>query len=163
MGYNIFVFIVLISLSAFFSASETAIFSLSKLSLQNLQQRHQRAKIIKKLLNKPTRLLSALVFGNLLFNIGVSSLSTAIFVNFFGPQGLFVAIIFSGAAILFLGEIFPKIFAIYAAGEFSLLVSPVLNVFLKVFLPLIVGVERIVNYFPKQEPQAIKNLKPPFF
>ncbi len=166
MIYNIFIFIVLLGLSAFFSASETAIFSLSKLNLRNLKQEHKGAKTIKRLLEKPTRLLSVIVFGNLLFNIGISSLSTAIFVKFFGPKGLIFAIIFSGLAILFLGEIFPKIFAIYAAKEFSLLASSVLNIFSKIFFPLIIGTEKIVDYFsnlfikiPKRKNKADQEFK----
>ncbi|MCF7916282.1 MAG: hemolysin family protein [Candidatus Omnitrophica bacterium] len=147
MIYNIIIIIILLGLSAFFSASETAIFSLSKLNLRNLKQKHKGAKTIKRLLERPTRLLSAIVFGNLLFNIGISSLATAIFVNIFGPKGLIVAIIFSGLVILFFGEIFPKIFAIYTAKEFSLLASSVLNIFSKIFYPLILATERIVDYF----------------
>jgi putative hemolysin len=147
MIYNIFIILGLLGLSAFFSASETAIFSLSKLNLRNLKQRYKRAKTIKRLLEKPTRLLSAIVFGNLLFNIGISSLVTAIFVKIFGPKGLIFAIIFSGLVILFFGEIFPKIFAIYSAKEFSLLASSVLNIFSKIFFPLIIGTEKIVDYF----------------
>ncbi|MCF7888467.1 MAG: hemolysin family protein, partial [Candidatus Omnitrophica bacterium] len=147
MEYNILIIVVLLGLSAFFSASETAIFSLSKLTLRNLKQRYKRAQTIKKLLQKPTRLLSAIVFGNLLFNIGISSLSTAIFVKIYGPKGLIFAIIFSGLIILFIGEIFPKIFAIYAAKEFSLVASSVLNIFSKVFFPLIIVIEKVVNYF----------------
>jgi CBS domain containing-hemolysin-like protein len=147
MGYNILIIVILLGLSAFFSASETAIFSLSKLKLRDLKQRYKRAQVIKKLLQRPTRLLSAIVFGNLLFNIGISSLTTAIFVKKFGPQGLIFAIILSGLIILFFGEIFPKIFAIYAAKDFSLLASSVLNIFSKIFFPLIVGIEKVVNYF----------------
>ncbi|MFO7904398.1 MAG: hemolysin family protein, partial [Pirellulaceae bacterium] len=122
-------------------------FSLSKLNLRNLKQKYKGAKTIKRLLERPTRLLSAIVFGNLLFNIGISSLATAIFVKIFGPKGLIIAIIFSGLVILFFGEIFPKIFAIYTAKEFSLLASSVLNIFSKIFFPLITATEKIVNYF----------------
>lgn len=147
MIYNIFIFTALITFSAFFSASETAIFSLSKVALRQLQEKNRRAKVIKNLLRKPTHLLSAIVFGNLLFNIGISSLSTAIFVGAWGPRGLIAAVIFSWFIILFFGEIFPKIFAINSAKEFSLPAALVLNIVLKAFLPLIAGVERIVSYF----------------
>ncbi|MCF7870086.1 MAG: hemolysin family protein [Candidatus Omnitrophica bacterium] len=166
MGYNILVIVTLLGLSAFFSASETAIFSLSKLTLRNLKQKYKRAQTIKKLLQRPTRLLSAIVFGNLLFNIGISSLSTAFFVKFFGSKGLILAIVFSGLIILFFGEIFPKVFAIYAAKEFSLLASSVLNIFSKIFFPLIVAIEKVVNYFsnllikiPKKKTAGDQELK----
>ncbi len=150
MIFHIFIFFVLIFFSAFFSASETAIFSLSKVALRNLQERTPKAKIIKKLLQKPTRLLSVIVFGNLLFNVGIASLSTAIFVSLWGARGLVFAIAFSGFTILFFGEIFPKIFAIYSAKKFSLPASLVLSFFLKIFFPFVVIIEKIVKYFSQR-------------
>ena len=146
MVFNIFLFIIFISFSAFFSASETAIFSLGSLRLRRLYERSPKAKSIRNLLRRPTHLLSAIVFGNLLVNIGITSLSTAIFVKTFGENGLILSILASGTLILFFGEIFPKTFAIYAAERLSLLFSPVLSIFSKIFLPLINAIERIVVY-----------------
>lgn len=143
----IFIFVVFIILSAFFSASETAIFSLSDLKLRRMSERYARAKVVKNLLKRPTRLLSAIVFGNLLVNIGFSSLSTAIFVKIWGNNGLVFAIFLSGIIILFLGEVFPKTFAIYMAERVSLLFSPVLDTFSRLFSPFIIFIEKIVQYF----------------
>lgn len=147
MVINVLLFVVFIILSAFFSASETAIFSLSSLRLRKIFSEQPRAKIIKALLKKPTRLLSAIVFGNLLVNIGLASFSTAIFVGLWGNNGLAAAIFLSGTLILFFGEIFPKTFAIYLAEDLSLLVSPLLSLFTKVFFPVIVAIERVVDFF----------------
>jgi len=147
MELNLLIFLVLISFSAFFSASETAIFSLSNLKLRRISEKYPQAKTVRSLLKKPTHLLSAIVFGNLLVNIGISSLSTAIFVGIFGRKGLAAAIIFSGTLILFFGEIFPKTLAIYMAEKISLLFSPALNFFSKIFYPLIAVIERVVNAF----------------
>ncbi|MFH1504162.1 MAG: hemolysin family protein [Candidatus Omnitrophota bacterium] len=147
MLLNILIFTVLIGFSAFFSASETAIFSLSNLKLRRLYEKNPRAKIIRRLLKKPTRLLSAIVFGNIMVNIGLASLSTAIFVNTLGRKGLILSIILSGTLILFLGEIFPKTFAIYRAEKVSLSSSFALNIFSKIFAPFISGIEKIVKFF----------------
>ena len=144
---NIFLFIIFIIISAFFSASETAIFSLSSARLNRLQERHPQAQAIKSLLRRPTRLLSAIVFGNLLVNIGLSSLSAAFFVKTLGPEGLFVAIALSGLVILFFGEIFPKTFAIYLAEKVSLNFSPLLLAFSNIFYPVIILIEATVGYF----------------
>lgn len=149
MAYSILFFSLLLIISAFFSASETAIFSLSKVALRSLQDKNRQAKVIKTLLQRPTRLLSAIVFGNLLANIGMASLSTAIFVNLWGLSGLGIAILFNGFIILFFGEIFPKIFAVQSAQDFSLPAALVLNIISKMFLPLIIGVEKVVSYFSK--------------
>ncbi|MBP7087778.1 MAG: HlyC/CorC family transporter [Candidatus Omnitrophica bacterium] len=144
MFFNILFFCLFIISSAFFSASETAIFSLGNLKLRRIIGNFPQAKALKNLIKRPTHLLSAIVFGNLLVNIGLTSLSTAIFVEYFGEKGLILAIFISGTLILFLGEIFPKTFAIYTAERLSLLFPPILSIFTKVFSPLINAIERIV-------------------
>lgn len=112
-----------------------------------MSERYARAKVVKNLLKRPTRLLSAIVFGNLLVNIGLSSLSTAIFVRIWGNNGLVFAIFLSGTLILFLGEVFPKTFAIYMAERVSLFFSPALDIFSRLFSPFIIFIEKIVQYF----------------
>lgn len=144
---SIFLFLFFIILSAFFSGSETAIFSLSNLKLRRIAEKYPKGKVVKNLLRRPTRLLSAIVFGNLLVNIGLSSLATATCVQIWGNKGFFIAVLASGTLILFLGEIFPKTIAIYAAERLSLSLSPILSVFSKVFYPFIIIIERIVEFF----------------
>jgi len=147
MVVNIFLFLFFIILSAFFSGSETAIFSLSTLKLNRLAEKYPKGKVVKNLLRRPTRLLSAIVFGNSLVNIGLSSLATAICVQVWGNKGFFVAVLASGTLILFLGEIFPKTIAIYAAERLSLFLSPILTIFSKVFYPFVTIIEKIVEAF----------------
>jgi len=147
MLFNIILFLIFIVCSAFFSASETAIFSLSNVKLRRLSERYPTGKIVRDLLKRPMRLLSAIVFGNLLVNIGIASFSTALFVGIFGENGLILAIFVSGILILFLGEIFPKTFAIYTAERASLIFSPLLIIFSKIFSPIIIVIEKIVGLF----------------
>lgn len=139
------ILLVFIVLSAFFSGSETAIFSLSSLKLRRITGKHRRGRVVKNLLSRPTRLLSAIVFGNLLVNIGLSSLATAIAVRVWGSKGFFVAVLASGTFILFLGEIFPKIIAIYTAEKLALFLSPALHLFSRVFHPFISIIEKAVE------------------
>ncbi|UCG35854.1 MAG: HlyC/CorC family transporter [Candidatus Omnitrophota bacterium] len=147
MGFNITLLIIFILFSAFFSGSETAIFSLSNVKLRRLQERYPQAKRIRNLLRRPTRLLSTIVFGNMLVNVGISSFSTAVFVSVFGQEGVVFAILFSTTFILFLGEIFPKTAAIYAAERISLFAAGSLDFFSKIFSPLISLTEKIVRFF----------------
>lgn len=137
-------FILLIGLSAFFSASETALFSLSNVRLRRLQEKHSSAKKVRNLLNRPTRLLSVIVFGNMLVNISFSALSTSVFVSVFGEEGLWLAILISGLVILLLGEILPKAIAIYTSEKLALLCAPVLIFLAKIFWPIVYLSERIV-------------------
>jgi putative hemolysin len=147
MIFNILLFVFFILCSAFFSASETAIFSLTSIKIKRLSEKYAKGKILSLLMKRPTRLLSAIVFGNLLVNIAFTSFSTAFFVKALGKSGLLVSIILSGTVILFLGEIFPKTFAIYAAERFSLAAIPILRGFSGFFSPLIIFIEKVVNYF----------------
>lgn len=146
MLLNSFLFIIFIILSAFFSAAETAIFSLSNLRLRRLGEKYPQGRVVKELMEKPTRLLSTVVFGNMLVNIGISSLATAIFVDSMGEKGVIFAVIFSLITVLFLGEIFPKTLAIYTAEKLSLVFSPVLSVFSRFFSLPVAIIEKIVAF-----------------
>jgi len=136
-------FILFIAFSAFFSASETALFSLKGVRLKRLQARYPRAKKIKHALEKPSRLLSTIVLGNMLVNIGLASLSTTVFVKLFKGTGIIISIIFSGAVILFIGEILPKTIAIYSAPKLAILASPVIEFLSKVFYPFVFVLQRL--------------------
>jgi len=147
MPLAIVLFVVFIACSAFFSASETAIFSLSNIKLRRLSEGCPKAKLLIALLRRPTRLLAAIVFGNLLVNIGFASLSTTLCVRMFGQQGLAVAVLASGVIILFFGEVFPKTFAIYTAERLSLFLVRGIHIFSRIFLPFIISIEHLVTFF----------------
>jgi len=136
-------FILFIAFSAFFSASETALFSLKGVRLRRLQEKYPRAKRIKHALEKPSRLLSTIVLGNMLVNIGLASLSTAIFVKLFNGTGVIISIIFSGVVILFIGEILPKTIAIYSAPKLALFASPVIEFLSRAFYPVVFVLQRL--------------------
>jgi CBS domain containing-hemolysin-like protein len=149
MVVNITLCAIFVFSSAFFSGAETALFSLSKVKLRRLQEKYSQAKRVKNLLKKPTRLLSLIVLGNMMVNIGLSSLLTAIFVRNYGEEGLILAILLSGIIILFMGEIFPKTLAIYSAEKLSLFATPLLNIFSHIFSPLISLINYLVNFLSK--------------
>ncbi|MBU2103103.1 MAG: hemolysin family protein, partial [Candidatus Omnitrophica bacterium] len=137
-----------------------AIFSLSNLRLRLLEAKFRNAHVVRSLLNRPTRTLSTIVSGNMLVNIGLSSLLTAICVPLFGNKGLFLAILISGTLILFLGEIFPKTISIYLAERVSIFSAPALLFFSKLLAPLVFLVVKIVDFFSsflprRQKPQTL--------
>lgn len=140
--------LIFITFSAFFSAAEAAIFSLSNTRLRQLQERYpRRGKIIEHILQKPTHLLSSIVFGNLLVNIAISSLFTSLFVNLFGDKGLILAVLVGTLFILLFGEIFPKTIALYTTERTAILCGPILEVILHIFAPFVFIMEKIVVFF----------------
>ncbi|MDD4294536.1 MAG: hemolysin family protein [Candidatus Omnitrophica bacterium] len=143
---GVVIFIIFLVLSAFFSASETALFSLGTHRLRRIKERDRRAKTVDFLLKRPTQLLSTIVFGNMLVNIGLSSISTALFVSTFGPDGLIFSILVSGILILFFGEILPKTLAIYSSEKLSLLLAPVISWFMQAVNPIVLVIEKVVTF-----------------
>ncbi|MFH1143309.1 MAG: hemolysin family protein [Candidatus Eisenbacteria bacterium] len=107
--------LVLLALSAFFSATEAAFFSLTRLQLHQLEERRDRAsRRILRLLEDPEQILSALLVGNNLVNIALSSITTAFFLDLITDRGAAVRTAFFVAllAVLVFGEITPKTIAV---------------------------------------------------
>ncbi len=132
-----------IVLSAFFSASETALFSLGRSRLRRLKDQFPQGKNIQRLLKNPSHLLATIVFSNILVNIGLTSLTTVLFVGLFKDKGVVFSILISGVVILFFGEIFPKTLAIYTSENFSLICAPVISFLSAAFSPLIFILKKI--------------------
>ena len=71
--------------SAFFSRSETALFSLSHLDFQQLRRnRHRHAETLQALLDEPRRLIVSILCGNELVNIAAIANMTGILVALYG-------------------------------------------------------------------------------
>jgi len=102
---------ILLGLSAFFSGSEAALFSLSKLKIKQLNSLAQ--KRISRLLKNPTKLLTTLLIGTTLVNITASALATFISITLCAKIGIseviasILSIFVMAGLILFLGEIVP--------------------------------------------------------
>ncbi|MFA7543531.1 MAG: hemolysin family protein [Candidatus Cloacimonadaceae bacterium] len=124
---------LLLALSAFFSGSETALFSLSRVYLKKLEKSDsKRGKMVIKLLERPRRLLITLLLGNTMVNMAISSFSTLLVYKLaanYGwnlPLAITLQIIIATAIVLLFGEIMPKLIALSKANELCLsLVYPV--------------------------------------
>jgi Mg2+/Co2+ transporter CorB len=103
----------LLSLSAFFSASETAFTSLSAIQVKELEKRRpKRGRIVKKLAEKPEILISTLLIGNNLVNIGASAITTEAVISLFGSKALGISSGILTLVILIFSEVTPKRVAI---------------------------------------------------
>src|SRR3989338_7522224 len=84
--------IILVALSAMFSASEMAIFSTNKARVKALMQKNvPRAKTLEEIKKHPKDILIAVLIGNTIVNISASALATVFFVNIFGVIGAVIA------------------------------------------------------------------------
>ncbi len=113
--FEVIALLVFIILSAFFSGTETALFSLSKLQLKKMQKEEEnnwQVKSIVKLLDDPQRTLISILIGNMFVNISASSLATYLAIKLFGDIGIGIASGIMIFIILVFGEIVPKSLAV---------------------------------------------------
>ena len=111
----------LLVLSAFFSGTEIALFSLSKLQLRRLRQEHpDQGQIISELLDQPHRLLSTILFGNTVANVGAAILGYSILQTLVPRHAEAVAVPVMTVVILLCGEVTPKTLVIRSAEFFAL-------------------------------------------
>ena len=85
MDIKILIFIVLLFLSAFFSASETAIFSINPIKLEAYKN-NKSAKLIQKFLKQPADVIATILLGNEFVNVTISALGTTLILEFFGIE-----------------------------------------------------------------------------
>lgn len=132
-----FLYLVLIFVfSAFFSAIETAIFSLTKIDKKRLAQNPSFwAKKVLYHLEHPRQTLSTILICNVFVQILGTALVTLIAYHLFGPSSLsFVLALFTVALILF-GEIIPKTLAVRKNDEFAVWGSWPLQFFVYLVFP----------------------------
>ena len=137
---EIILLIILIMLSGFFSMSETALMSLSKIRIRHMKEEGIKgAKLVDKLLEDPNKLLGAILIGNNIVNIGASSLATTLTTRFFGGSDASVAVATGVMTVLILifGEITPKSIAQQKSEKVSLVVGKPIRLCVIVFKPFV--------------------------
>ena len=133
----IIVLIGLILMSAFFSATETAFSSLNRIRLKNMVSNgNKKAKRVLELADDYDKLLSTILIGNNIVNIGAASLATLIFVFYYGDAGVTISTIVMTILVLIFGEISPKSLAKEAPESFAMFAAPFVKLLTIVFAPL---------------------------
>lgn len=130
--------IILIILSAFFSASETAYASVNKIRLKNYaDDGNKRAKTALYIAENFDNALSTILIGNNVVNITATSMATILFTNLFGTSGAIVATVFMTIIVLIFGEILPKSYAKQNSEKIALWESSVLLLLMKLSSPIV--------------------------
>ena len=153
---SIGLFILFIILSAFFSGSESAYFSITAIDLRKLREEGERSKGFRrvvKLLETPRRLLMIILIGNTMVNVAASTVAVlftrnVIFKGTMGNTGsILIVIVVVTLVILIFSEVSPKVFAVKQAIPFALHVSLPLTAVVKVFTPISFLFEKIAQGF----------------
>jgi putative hemolysin len=132
------VLIILIILSAYFSATETAFSSLNRIRLKNLAASgNKRARLAYALSDRYDELLSTILVGNNIVNIASASIATVLFVQAFGNSaGPTISTVVMTIVVLIFGEVSPKSLAKESAEGFAMFSAPILRVLIVVLKPV---------------------------
>ncbi len=141
---------VLILLSAFFAASETAFVALSKINVrQMIKERRYNARLIEKLKKRQDLLLTTILVGSNLVNNLASALTTAIIIAICGDSGIGLATLIMTVLIIIFCEIIPKTAALLQKERTAQIFSPVLLFFEILFSPVSIvfaGISKGINF-----------------
>ncbi|MFB3918693.1 MAG: hemolysin family protein [Candidatus Velamenicoccus archaeovorus] len=151
--------VVFLSFSAFFSASETALFSLDSIKIKRLGQGGRDTSRIIRLMENPLRCLTTILAGNTLVNIAIAALMTSLLMDLLGQPGVSVSIGVTTFVLLLFGEVTPKTIAIHNNERLSYVLSRPLYVFERLFRPFLFLSTKIcdaiisaMGWQPKKEP-----------
>jgi putative hemolysin len=138
-------------ISAFFSSSETAFFSMQKVRLKYLVDNQVKgAKAVNKMLEHPAKLLSTILLGNNLVNVAAAALATTLAITYLPEdQGVLTATIFTTIILLIFSETIPKTIATHHAEKLSLTYVRLLEVISWLFAPLVIIISWITSVFTK--------------
>jgi len=149
MTEQVFLLIVLLVLSGFFSSSETALVSISKTRIRHIAKDEQRTfLLIQKMKDDPHKLLSTILIGNNVVNVGAASLATSITIDLIPNYAVGIATGIMTFLVLVFGEVLPKSIAtrnnllvaritIYPIFWLSVLFHPI--IYILNFIPKITG------------------------
>lgn len=116
--------IVLVILSGYFSATETAFTSINKIKLKAMaSEGNKKAKRVLDLAESYDRLLTTILIGNNVVNIAMTAVSTVLFIRLYGQYGATVATVVITLVVLIFGEISPKNLAKESPENFAMFSS----------------------------------------
>jgi len=138
--------VVCLIVSAFFSASETALTAVSKARMHAMQQQGEgRASVIMRLLEEKERLIGSILIGNNIVNIGASAFMTSVLVQIFGAEGVLYATLMMSCLVIVFAEVLPKTLAISSPDRTALFVARPVSALVAVAGPLSRAINVIVR------------------
>lgn len=137
----------LIFLSAIFSSAETAFLSTNKIRLRNLQEDgEKKADLVLNMLDNQNKLISALLVGNNIVNIGSSALATKMATDAFGSAGVGIATGVMTLLVLVFGEVVPKNLAAAHAETWAMFIAPFIRLVSFVLTPVVYLLTKLSDF-----------------
>lgn len=141
-------FIILLIFSGFFSSSETAMFSLNSIHLEQMRRDgNPKLGLIEHMLSEPRRLIVTILIGNEFVNVAASVLSAAMIIEVMGADNKLVNIFVMVPILLIFGEITPKTLAMKNNIAFASVESKPIDTFARLITPVRWAVRMVSEFF----------------
>lgn len=148
---TLIILIILLCLSAFFSATETALTGANRIRLKNQAEGgDKKAALALKLIGDYDSALSTLLIANNIVNILASSLTTVFFINLLGASAVGAATAVTTVAVIIFGEVLPKSYANENSEDMIKTSSAFLNFLTKLFSPFVAILNFIKSLLKKK-------------
>ena len=135
---SVIAIIILVILSGYFSATETAFTSINRIKLKNMSQDgNDRAKKVLELSDNYDKLLSTILIGNNIVNIAMTAVSTVLFIDLLGPAyGATASTVVITIVVLIFGEISPKSLSKEVPETFAMFSAPIIKICMVILTPI---------------------------
>jgi len=146
VGVLLGIVVVLIVLSAFFSATETALMSLNRYRLRHQARAGNRAaRVAERLLQRPDRLIGVILLGNTGTNIAAAAVVTIIALRVGGERAIFASALALTVVVLIFAEVAPKTLAALNPPRYALPSAAIYYVLLKIVYPVVWILNLVTN------------------
>lgn len=143
---QLLILLILLILSGFFSSAETALTCANKVRIRSLaDEGNKRALRVQIILESYSKVLSTILIGNNIVNIGASSLATTLTIRLFGNRFVGICTGILTFLVLIFGEIVPKTWAGSHADKIALAYSGIIHILMTVLTPIIWIVDNIAQ------------------
>ncbi|MBT4540817.1 HlyC/CorC family transporter [Candidatus Woesearchaeota archaeon] len=150
LSIEIFILLILLGLSGFFSGAEVALISLTKYKVKHMvEQKKAGSKFVKKLTDNPSKMLTIILIGNNVVNIGASAFATAVVINLFDSYAVAIATGIMTFFILIFGEITPKTIAVHNNEKFAQIAAPIIWYIGVILKPIVFVIEGFTKHFTR--------------
>lgn len=147
---QIIVIVILVLLSGFFSSAETALSSVNRVRLRSLiEDGNKRAELVDKILENYSKMISTILIGNNIVNLGASSLMTTFVMEVFGNAYVAMGTGILTLLVLLCGEIIPKTLAKTYAEKIALSYAFIIDKLMWILTPVIFVVDKLSGFIMK--------------
>ena len=156
IGLILAAIVVLLVLSAFFNASETALTASSRARMHALEQEgNARASLVNRLLTRPEKMIGTVLLGNTLVDVLAAALAANLAVAMVGDVGVAYATAIMTLLIVIFSAVLPKTYALSGADRAALLLARPLRWMIVALTPFTAAVACVVRLLLKLTPSKI--------